>query len=301
MENDILVVKNLKKSFGKFKVVDNISFTVKKGDIFGFLGPNGAGKTTTIRIMLGLLKPDEGNIYINGKNIKDDFYNAISNVGALVEGPAFYNYMTAEENLEAFGVYSGNISKQRIQELLDLVGLSNREKDKVKEYSLGMKQRLGIAQALLNSPDLIILDEPINGLDPKGIKEIRELILQLSKKGITVFLSSHILSEVEQICNKVLIIDKGKEVKQGLVKELLKKTNIYDIKSTDTNKLVNVLKDINGIQIKDVKEIVRIQINNRLLPEDLLDILISKNLKIKMYFPVKFSLEDYFFNSLEES
>lgn len=294
----VLEVKNLEKSFGKTKVVNNISFNVEKGDIFGFLGENGAGKTTTIRMILGLLKIDNGDVFINGKSIKNNFYSAVSKVGALVEGPAFYDYMTAKENLEAFGAYSGGVKKEKIDYLIDLVGLNGRENDKVKEYSLGMKQRLGIAQALLNDPELIILDEPINGLDPKGIKEIRNLMFDLSSKGITILISSHILGEIQHTCNKVIIINKGKQVVSGFTQDLLDKTNMYDIEGTDKDKLVNTLKEIDNITIQNVDDVVRVKISDNLLPEDLLNMIIVNN-KIRVFSPVKVSLEDYFFNTLE--
>ncbi len=299
MKNVVLEVKNLEKSFGKLKAVNNISFTVEKGDIFGFLGPNGSGKTTTIRLILSLLKPDNGEIYINNLDIKNHFYASLSKVGALVEGPAFYEYLTAQENLEVFGSYCGGVKKEKIEELLDLVGLSDRRRDKVSQYSLGMKQRLGIAQALLNDPDLIILDEPINGLDPQGIRDIRKIMNHLSEKGITIFLSSHILSEVEQTCNKVFIINKGKKIVAGSTSELIKNKNHYEIIATDNVKLIKVLENINGIQIDSVQEAIRITIFKQILPEDLLTQLIGEGLKIKMYTPIKLSLEEYFFKSLE--
>ena len=300
MRNEVLEVVNVSKKFGNLTAVNNISFSVQKGDIFGFLGPNGSGKTTTIRMILGLLKPNNGEIYINKKSIKDNFYEAISQVGALVEGPAFYEYMTAQENLEIFGAYSGEVNKKKIQEILELVRLAERSKDKVKEFSLGMKQRLGIAQALLNEPKLLILDEPINGLDPSGIREIRDIICNLSKNGTTVFLSSHILSEVEQICNKILIINKGKEIISGITKDLIKNSNIYDIQAVENKKLLAVLKDIKEVSIKKIDASLRVEINEKMTPEDLLTQLINDGIKIRVYNPVKISLEDYFFKSVEE-
>ena len=299
MENSILEVKNIVKKFRNRIAVDNISFTVSKGDVFGFLGPNGAGKTTTIRLILGLLQPDKGDIFINNLSIKNNFYAAVSKVGALVEGPAFYEYMTAEENLECFGAYSENVSKTDIWKCLELVGLSKRAKDKVKEYSFGMKQRLGIAQALLHDPDILVLDEPINGLDPQGIREIRDIINELRNQGKTIFLSSHILSEVENVCNKILIIKDGKEVISGKTKELVNTSNTYDIQSVDNEMLAQILQNIKEVSIIDIKDKIRVQLKKELQPEDLLKQLINNNVKIRVYNPVNLSLEEYFFSALK--
>lgn len=299
--SDVLRVQGIEKKFGSLKAINNISFSLEKGDVYGFLGPNGSGKTTTIRIILGLLRSDKGEVFIDNINIKENFYAAISRVGALVEGPAFYEYLTAEENLEVFAAYSGDVNKKLIAELLDLVGLSSRAKEKVKTYSYGMKQRLGIAQALLNRPKLLILDEPINGLDPQGIKEIRNIITDLSRNGTTVFLSSHILSEVEQTCNKVMIINKGKHVTSGYTRDLINTSNTYDIVATDQNGLLSYLHNIEGLSAVLIDDTVRIKFNNQHQPEDLLTDMIRNGLRIKMYSPAKLSLEDYFFDVMGES
>ncbi|MBT2291849.1 ABC transporter ATP-binding protein [Paenibacillus albidus] len=300
MSNIVLKVENLQKSFGKKKIIDNISFTVEKGDVFGFLGPNGSGKTTTIRMMLGLLKPDHGDVQIINQSVQSNFYGAVSKVGALVEGPAFYEYMTAIENLEAFAAYSGNSDKQLPERLLKVVGLENRGNDKVKDYSLGMKQRLGIAQALLNEPELLILDEPTNGLDPQGIKEIREMIIDLSRQGMTIFLSSHILSEVEQICNKVTIINKGKNMISGFTKELVGISKSYDIEAVEQMSLLSTLEKINGVTVQEAGEIVKVRLADELPPEQLLYLLIKHEVKVIRYTPVKSSLEEYFFDVVGE-
>jgi ABC-type multidrug transport system, ATPase component len=299
--SDVLKVQGIEKNFGSLKAINNISFSLEKGDVYGFLGPNGSGKTTTIRIILGLLRSDKGEVFIDNINIKEKFYAAISRVGALVEGPAFYEYLTAEENLGVFAAYSGDVNKKLISELLDLVGLSQRAKEKVEKYSYGMKQRLGIAQALLNRPKLLILDEPINGLDPQGIKEIRNIIIDLSKNGTTVFLSSHILSEVEQTCNKVMIINKGKHVTSGYTRDLINTSNTYDIVATDQNCLLGYLHNIEGLTAIPIDDTVRIKFNNNHQPEDLLADMIRNDLRIKTYCPAKLSLEDYFFDVMGES
>jgi len=219
----VLEIDGLVKKFKNTTAVDKLSLSVEKGEVYGFLGPNGAGKSTTIRIILSLIQPTSGSVSIFGKKMKWGDRQPFKNIGALVEKPDFYNYLSAYHNLKFFGSISGaDVSKTNLYCQLDKVGLSGREKGKVKTYSLGMKQRLGIAQALLHDPELIILDEPTNGLDPQGMQEVRELIKKLSsEEGKTVFLSSHILAEVESIATSMAIINKGKTVVQGRVQDLL--------------------------------------------------------------------------------
>jgi ABC-type multidrug transport system ATPase subunit len=216
----VLSIRNLSKQYGKRLAVDNLSLDVKRGEIFGFLGPNGAGKTTTIRMMLGLIAPTGGSVDILGKDIT--FYRAeiLPRVGALVETPALYLYLSGRDNLRAVGSALGGVPRARIDDVLELVGLQNRQKDRVRTYSLGMKQRLGVAMALLQDPDVLVLDEPANGLDPAGIVEMRDLMHQLSAAGKTVFISSHLLPEVQQICTRVAIINLGKLVTESTVEEL---------------------------------------------------------------------------------
>lgn len=219
----IIKVEHLAKKFGSFEAVRDVSFTVNRGDVFGFLGPNGAGKSTTIRCMLSLIKNDSGKIEMFGKTYDKNRSEILANIGSIIEKPDFYKYLSAEKNLEIFARISGaNVSKKEIQEMLDFVGLSGRGKDKIGGFSHGMKQRLGIAQTLLHQPDLIILDEPTTGLDPQGIVEIRNLILRLkTEQNKTVLLSSHQLSEIELIANRMVIINKGKTIVEGEVKDLL--------------------------------------------------------------------------------
>ncbi len=216
----VLSIRNLSKHYGKRLAVDNLSLDVRRGEIFGFLGPNGAGKTTTIRMMLGLIAPSGGSVDILGKDIV--FYRAeiLPRVGALVETPALYLYLSGRDNLRAVGSALGGVPRSRIDDVLELVGLQNRQKDRVRTYSLGMKQRLGVAIALLQDPDVLVLDEPANGLDPAGIVEMRDLMHQLSAAGKTVFISSHLLPEVQQICTRVAIINLGKLVTESTVEEL---------------------------------------------------------------------------------
>lgn len=219
----IIEIRGLTKRFGTNVAVNNLDLTVLRGDIYGFLGPNGAGKSTTIRMMLSLIRPTAGTISIFGQPLAENRSAVLRRVGAIVEKPDCYLYLTARRNLDILGRLAGaDVSRRTIDAALDRVGLSERADDKVKTYSYGMKQRLGIAQALLHNPDLIILDEPVNGLDPQGVREIRSLILELAREnGKTVFLSSHILSEVEMTANRMVIISNGRAVVEGTVKELL--------------------------------------------------------------------------------
>ncbi len=219
----IIEVKGLQKSFGSFEAVKNVSFTVNKGDVFGFLGPNGAGKSTTMRCMLSLIKPNAGDIRIFGKNLFEERNAILAKVGSIVEKPDFYKYLSALKNLEIFARVSGaQVSQKDIYETLDFVGLLGREKDRVGGFSHGMRQRLGIAQTLLHKPELIILDEPTTGLDPQGIIEVRDLILRLkNEQNKTVILSSHQLAEIELVANRMVIINKGQTIIEGSVAELM--------------------------------------------------------------------------------
>jgi len=219
--------KNIKKKIGKKMIIDDISFDVNAGEIFGFLGPNGAGKTTTIRMLFGLISMTEGEIIINGFSITNDFEKAIASVGGIVENPEMYKYLTGYQNLVHYARMYGNITKERIDEVIALVGLDQRIKDKVKTYSLGMRQRLGFAQALLHKPSLIVLDEPTNGLDPAGIHEFRTHLRQLAdKENIAIMVSSHQLSEMELMCDRIGIIQNGKLIDIQTVNDFLDKDEV---------------------------------------------------------------------------
>ena len=221
-EKNLLSIENLYKSFGDFKAVDNISLNVHKGDIYGFLGPNGAGKSTTIRMILGLIQPDNGSIQINGENILGKKRNYLNSIGALIERPDFYKNLSAYENLKILFKLSSLSNKHKIKEVLEEVGLYEKKDQKVGGYSQGMKQRLGIAQTLLHEPSLIILDEPSNGLDPQGQVDMRNLILKINQSmGITIIISSHILSEIEKIANRMIVINKGKKIVEGNVTQMM--------------------------------------------------------------------------------
>lgn len=211
MSEAVLEVRNLVKYFGKRKIIDNVSFEVLPGEIFGFLGPNGAGKTTTIKMIMGFLSVDEGEILINGVTLRKDYEKAMSNIGGIVENPEMYKDLSGQINLEMYARLHDGVTKERIREVVELVGMQNRINDKVKKYSLGMKQRVGLAQSILHHPKILILDEPTNGLDPAGIKELRDIFKKLAhEEGVAVFVSSHLLSEMQLMCDRVGIISNGK-------------------------------------------------------------------------------------------
>lgn len=240
----IIEIENLSKQFREIKAVDNLCLNVYKGDVFGFLGPNGAGKSTTIRMLLSLINPTMGTIRIFGKDLKSNRIDILKNVGAIVEKPDFYGYLSAFKNIEILGKLSQtDVSQKRIMEVLELVGLEKRYKSKVKTFSHGMKQRLGLAQALLHDPDLIILDEPTTGLDPQGMKEVRDLLIYLSNiKKKTIFISSHILYEIELVANRMIIINKGTKVVEGLVEDILNSNELkVTIEVNDVEKTKSIL------------------------------------------------------------
>jgi ABC-type multidrug transport system ATPase subunit len=222
-------LQNVTKQFGDYTAVNNLNLEVEAGEIYGFLGPNGGGKSTTLRMILGLLKPNTGNIYIAGKNIKTQRSEALQNVGCIIEKPDYYGYLTALQNLKLFARMHGISTKQyNFNALLENVGLYNIETKNVKTFSHGMKQRLGLALALLHNPSTIILDEPNTGLDPQGIIDLRHLLLKLNKEeGKTILLSSHILSEIEEVADSMIVINKGETVAQGKVKNLLNNQELH--------------------------------------------------------------------------
>lgn len=276
MDNIILKCDNLNKSFGKKKILNNVSFSLSNGDILGFIGPNGSGKTTTIKCILGLNKIDTGEVYINNHSIKTNFENAIKKVGCIVENPDLYMYLTGKQNLKLIANLYDNISDKKINEVIELVGLSKRINDKVSKYSLGMRQRLGIAQAILHTPDLLVLDEPTNGLDPEGIKDLRILLKKLAEKGMAILISSHNLSELESFCNKVCIIKNGTIIETTDVDKIKKKnkTTTYKFEVDDTSKIIDTLDNFEIINDKEfeitiekedipfvVKELVKREIN----------------------------------------
>ena len=284
----ILKCENINKKFGKKQILKNVSLEVNEGDILGFIGPNGAGKTTTIKMILGLQSIDSGNIYINGYNIKKDFAKAIERVGGVVENPDLYMYLTGYENLKLISNLYKNISKERINEVVDLVKLNVRINDKVSKYSLGMRQRLGIAVALLNKPNLLILDEPTNGLDPEGIKELRDILKELAlKENVGIIVSSHNLSDLESFCNKIVIIKNG---------EIVETNNLTNIKKVEESYIIE-LDDISKIKDVEFEKIdennIRIHIDKKEIPE-VIKKLVQNDIKIYMVKEETITLEDAF-------
>jgi ABC-2 type transport system ATP-binding protein len=221
MPAPVLATHQLSKRYGTRAAVNDLSLEVERGEILGFLGPNGAGKTTTIRMALGLIRPTSGWVEVLGRNVAHDGASVLPRVGALVESPALYLYMSGRDNLRAFASILGGVERARLDEVLELVDLTARQRDRVSSYSMGMKQRLGVAAALLHDPELLILDEPANGLDPAGIVAMRDLLRRLAGEGKTVFISSHVLAEVQLICDRVAIINHGELVRLAAVADLL--------------------------------------------------------------------------------
>jgi ABC-2 type transport system ATP-binding protein len=242
----VIQTEGLTKRFGKIVAVDNLSLTVPRGHVFGLLGPNGSGKTTTMGMLLGLTRPTSGSFSLFGDQAGNQ--EALRRVGAIVETPAFYPYLTGRQNLAYFQGILGRGTPQELDALLERVGLADRADDRYQTYSLGMKQRLGLAYALLGDPELLFLDEPTNGMDPAGMAEIRELIRSLGTEDRTVFLSSHLLNEVEQVCDSLVILSKGKLIAQGSVDELLKGRGQVRIKTTENAQAVAVLAALDWVE-----------------------------------------------------
>jgi ABC-2 type transport system ATP-binding protein len=238
----VLSTHGLTKDFKKLRAVDQLDLSVHRGDIFGFLGPNGAGKTTTIRLIFGLIYPTAGHVQVLDHLVPRDRQEALRHIGGFVDDPTFYRNMTARRNLRLLGRMNGDVSEERITEVLEMVDLSERGESKVGSYSHGMRQRLGIALALIHQPDLVILDEPTSGLDPQGMKDVRELIRELGRQGTTVFLSSHLLHEIELVCNRAAILRKGRVVAQGLVSELHPANNTVKVLTGDQGRALELLR-----------------------------------------------------------
>ncbi len=302
MEKEVyLELENVSKKFGEIVAVNNLSFKVYKNDIYGFLGPNGAGKSTSIRMILSLISPDSGRIKLFGKDLSIDRYTTLSRVGALVEKPDFYTYLSARKNLEILGKLSNVVNlNKKIDEVLDLVKLTDRQNSKVKTFSQGMRQRLGIAQSVLHDPNLIILDEPGNGLDPQGQKEMRNLIQKLNtERGITFIISSHILAEIEQLANRMIIINKGEKLVEGEVSELLNSSGIlvsFDVSDPPKAlKLLNKSGNIRDVILTDDKKL-QFRIARELIP-DLLSEFAKNSIKVYSVIPAR-TLEDYFISKI---
>ncbi len=289
----IIQIQNLHKSFNGKKVIEDLNLQVGKGEVYGFLGPNGSGKTTTIKMILGLIFPDSGSIHVFGEPLN---HRTIARVGAMIETPRFYEGYTGYQNLKLFAGLYDQIPDKRVHEVLEMVGLSARSGDKVKRYSLGMKQRLGIAGALLNHPELVILDEPTNGLDPQGMKEVREMVVQLAmEQDITFFISTHLLHEVELICSKVAILHKGKKMAEGRVDSLLQGeiellALITNAPAAATSKLQNIA------FVKSVSPIdggVELALDKG-FSNEVIKLLVQHNIELKYAYPRNKTLESLF-------
>lgn len=300
----IIKVNNLSKQYREVKAVNDISFTVNTGDIYGFLGQNGAGKSTTIRMLLTLIEPTTGTIELFGKNLYSHRKEVLRQIGAVIEKPDLYKYLTAYENLSLFARMSGvKVNEKKLKDQLEQVGLTERAHSKVRTYSQGMKQRLGIAIALIHDPQLIILDEPTNGLDPQGIADIRNLILHLSRhQGKTIVVSSHLLHEIELIANRMLIIDKGKKIMEGTVAELVDPARtMVHIEVTNPQQVVTWLQSSkwSACLREQHNNIILLQMNKPQVPELTAD-LVNAGANIMALQPQN-SLESYFLSLTTEN
>ncbi len=301
--NKIIEVRNLTKDFGEIRAVNDLSFTVGEGQVYGFLGQNGAGKSTTIRMLLTLIEPTSGGIEIFGMNLKKYRKEILRHTGAIIEKPDLYKYLNGLENIRIFSRLSAvKSSEKKMMDQLAMVGLAERARSKVKTYSQGMKQRLGLACALIHDPQLIILDEPTNGLDPQGIADMRNMIIHLSKDlGKTLLVSSHLLGEMEMVADNMLIINKGKKVVEGKVSELLNPTqSIVELITPDAELAMNFLLNSGwGIAVKEeINGTIRLEFDKQRVPE-LNKQLVEQGIRVMSLRPVH-SLEDYFLSQTKE-
>lgn len=300
MENKILILDNVCKSIKKKEIVKGISFSISQGEVLGFLGPNGAGKSTTLRMIVGLSSPTSGKILIDGYSITKDYVNAMSKVGCIIEGPDMYNYLSGLENLKMLASMNKNVTNEDIEKAVKLVEMQDRINEKVSTYSLGMKQRLGLAQALIHKPKLLILDEPTNGLDPAGINDFRHIIKDLAKKeNIAVVISSHLISEVELMCDTVAIIKNGTLLKYSSVEELLNDTEVFFVLN-DNIRGVDILKNKWNIKscLKEDRIEAKIDISKL---EEINSSFIDEGLRIKFVNTNHKTLEDLFLSLTEET
>ncbi|MDO8751121.1 MAG: ABC transporter ATP-binding protein [Dehalococcoidia bacterium] len=294
MPDYVIETHSLTKRYGSVLAVDNLSLQVPQGGVFGLLGPNGSGKTTTMGMLLGLLRPTSGTFKLFNQEANGDLRDSLHRIGAVVETPALYPYLSGRANLRYFQGISGKGSPQEVGQLLETVGLADRADSKFSTYSMGMKQRLGIAYALMGSPELLFLDEPTNGLDPAGVAEVRELIRSLSTGGRTVLLSSHLLHEVEQVCDSVAILARGKLIAQGKVQDLLRQQGAIRMKTNNdekANAILSSLPWITGIRSEDGYLVASVA------PErswEVTEALAQQGVYIREMAPVQISLEEYF-------
>ena len=293
----ILECKNLCKDFGKKKILKNVSLKIEEGDILGFIGPNGAGKTTTIKLILGLQGITKGTVSINGYDIQKNFTKAIEKVGAIAENPDMYMYLSGYDNLKLVANLYKGVTKERIDKVVKLVKLENRINDKVSKYSLGMRQRLGIAQAILHNPKLLILDEPTNGLDPEGIKEMRELLVKLAQEEkMAILISSHNLAELDNFCNKVCIIKNGEVIETSEISKIKNDTiKSFRIFETNNSKMIEKLIKNIGLDFKKIDDKkIKVNIDKDEVP-DLIKCLVENDIKIYEVKEDEKTLEEAFF------
>lgn len=296
----VLKLQNISKSFGKKKIIDNISFEVYAGEVFGFLGPNGAGKTTTIKMVMGFLSVDKGDIFINNYNVKKDYEKAMSYIGGIVENPEMYKDLNGLTNLQMYARLHEGVTKERINEVVEAVGMEKRIKEKVKKYSLGMKQRCGLAQALLHKPKVLILDEPTNGLDPAGIKELRDILKKLAhEENVAVIVSSHLMSEMELMCDRVAIINNGKILGVKTLKDLITQANgtvSHRFMVKPVEKALELLQDKYKDSIKNsTAEYVDIEVEGDSVSE-ITTMLATHGIAISGVSKIETSLEEAFMN-----
>lgn len=268
--NPIVRIENLTKTIKGRTIIDSISFDVHKGEVFGFLGPNGAGKTTTIRMIVGLMKVTSGDIKIAGWSIQSHFEKAVSSIGAIVENPEMYKFLSGYQNLRHYARMSKGITNEKIDEIVELVGLTKRIHDKVKTYSLGMRQRLGLAQCLLHDPKVLILDEPTNGLDPAGIREIRDYLRMLAnEKNMAIIVSSHLLSEMEMMCDRIGIIQNGKLIDVQLIRDFVQGNEItYELEVAPIDKAFACLQMINpALSVEKTEKGIILTLHKNDIPE----------------------------------
>jgi ABC-2 type transport system ATP-binding protein len=293
----VLYLENVSKKIGKKTIISQLQMRVNRGEVYGFLGPNGAGKTTTIRMIVGLIKPTSGTIRICGHDILQHRSEALAQIGCIVENPETYSYLSGKQNLLHYARLAGiKQIEQRIKEVTEIVKLGKRVEDKVKTYSLGMRQRLGVAQALLSNPKLLVLDEPTNGLDPEGIREFRDLMRELAQSGMAVFVSSHMLNEVEQLCDRIGIIQHGRMVTEQKMEDLLKETEQQHIllRVTDPKRVANILRR-ERVPIKRIdEESLEIELEKEKYIPQLVRFLVAHKVDVYAVEPIKASLEDQF-------
>ncbi|MBM7651784.1 ABC transporter ATP-binding protein [Neobacillus cucumis] len=298
----IVELRDVTKVIRGRTIIDQISFQVNKGEVFGFLGPNGAGKTTTIRMIVGLMGITSGDILIGGNSIKTQFEDAVGHIGAIVENPEMYKFLTGYQNLVHYARMTKGITKEKIAETIELVGLSNRIHDKVKTYSLGMRQRLGLAQCLLHDPEVLILDEPTNGLDPAGIREIRDYVRLLAReKNMAVIVSSHLLSEMEMMCDRIGIIQDGRLIDVQLVREFVHGSGAaFEIEAVPSDKAINLIAEVYpNAKVKHSRNGLTVELNKQDIPA-LVKLLVAEEISIFGIKEAAKTLEDRFLEVTSE-